>query len=262
MPSRNLAALLTLALAACAGGTGQVDAALADAGDGGTVIIPTSDAGGADVFYRLSISATPIYVNDVPTSSEKPVSGNILVQRNYQNVTDAVVTLNGTNVPYSSGGLYDVGGAGVTGLGPGSQLTIVATTSNPSDSHTLTLTCPTAIDFSSPAANSVTGDGQKLAVAWSPGIPYTAMRIVGGPLLGMFACFTKDSGDEVSYEGHGADFLDLTVGQTTQDFTVKGDCRRYLLELQYPGKTIQVLDSGGSDFGYCTVQHRIWLKGP
>ena len=78
-------------------------------------------------------------------------------------------------------------------------------------------------------------------------------------MVGFFACYTKDTGNEASQAGHGAWFESLTAGQTSQEITAPDGCKRYLLELQYPGETVQKLESDYSLVGVCTLQHRIWL---
>jgi hypothetical protein len=210
---------------------------------------------------QFIISATPIFVTDIPTSIEKQVSGNIAVQRNDEEVVDARVTVNGKEVPHWASGLYDVGEAGLSGLGPGSSITIEVT---PKDSETpfvLNIDCPPPIEFSSPQDGATIDPDQELSVSWSPGIPYDAMRIAGGPILGIFACYTRDTGGEVSALGHGEEFVSLEVGQTSQSISVDS-CRRYLLELQYPGEQVTQTEDGNYLTGYCSVRHRIWLWGP
>jgi hypothetical protein len=89
------------------------------------------------------------------------------------------------------------------------------------------------------------------------------MRIAGGALLGNYACYTQATGNEVTALGHGADFITLSAGQTSQSMDLD-ECKRYLLEVQYPGE--RVFDQDEDDpyafgIGYCTVRHRIWLYG-
>lgn len=269
MHIRSLSLVLLMVLAACSGGDPAPDAGLdggtaatLDAGDaGGTIVQPGADAGSADVFHRLSIATTPVYSTNITTGTEKPVSGNIMITRGSKDVTDAVVKLNGVQIPWWTAGLYDVDEAQVPALGPGATVTIEATTTDPPETRTLTFTCPPALDIAAPAANSLVTPNQEVDVTWSPGIPFDAMRAAGGPILGNYACFTKDSGNEVSAMGHGAEFISLTVGQTSQKVGL-GDCKRYLLELQYPGKMVTSNEGGGFDMGYCSVRHRVWLRGP
>jgi hypothetical protein len=210
---------------------------------------------------RYSIGATPIFVTDIPTALDQPVSGHILVTRNEEEVTDAHVTINGVDVPHWSGGLYDVGASGLADLGPGSNITIEVTPKDAAEPLTLSFSCPPPIEFSSPPENSLVNPDQDLSVSWSPGIPYDALRIAGGPILGIFACYTQATGSEVSAAGHGADFISLEVGQTSQSLPVD-HCRRYLLELQYPGEQVTKDEDGDFLFGYCTVRNRMWLQGP
>jgi hypothetical protein len=250
-----------LAVPACSSNQEGPDAGL----DASAVVLPgadasASDAGSADVSSRLAVSATPIFVTDIPTS-EKAVSGQVMVTRGSTDVQDALVTVNGVTIPHWTASLYDVDAVDVPGIGPGSTITIQATTTDPPETRTLTFTCPPAIEFTAPAANALIAASQILAVTWAPGIRYDAMRIAGGPILGFFACYTQATGSEVSSMGHGAEFLDLEVGQTSHDLAVNEGCKRYLLEIQYPGETVMVMERGAADMGYCSVRHRIWLRG-
>lgn len=210
----------------------------------------------------LVIGAMPIFVTDQPHGSEKPVSGNIMVTRGSEGVTDATVTLNGTIIPHWTDGLYDVEAADVPMIAPGSTVTIVATTADPQDSRTISFVCPPDIQFTSPTPTAIISGSQKLNVSWSPAIPYDhAMRIAGGAMVGIYACYIKQTGNEVSKLGHGAEFITLNAGQTNQSIDV-GDCRRYLLELQYPGdRVIKIEDDGAIHIGYCTQRRRMMLQG-
>lgn len=210
----------------------------------------------------LEIGATPIFVTDKPTENEKPVSGNIMITRSQEGVTDAIVKLNGILIPHKAEGLYDVSAVNVPLISPGAMVTIEATTVDPPDCRTLTFYCPPSLQFTSPDPGALVSSGQNLNVSWSPVIPYDhAMRMSGGAMLGVFACYTKPEGNEVSSMGHGSDFITLKAGQTNQS-VVLDECRRYLLELQYPGERVLVIeDDGAVQFGYCTQRRRMWLQG-
>lgn len=210
----------------------------------------------------LEIGATPIFVTDKPTSNEKPVSGNILITRSSEGVTDAIVKLNGVLIPHSGEGLYDVSAVDVPSIAPGSPVIIEATTADPEDSRELIFYCPPAVQFTSPDPGALVSSGQNLNVSWSPAIPYDhAMRMSGGAMLGVFACYTKPDGNEVSSMGHGSEFITLKAGQANQSVTLDA-CRRYLLELQYPGeRVITIEEDGAVQFGYCTQRRRMWLTG-
>lgn len=210
----------------------------------------------------LEIGATPIFVTDKPSANEKPVSGNILITRSSEGVTDAIVKLNGVLIPHSGDGLYDVAAVDVPSIAPGSPVIIEATTVDPPDSRELIFYCPPAVQFTSPNPGTLVSNGQNLNVTWSPAIPYDhAMRMSGGAMLGVFACYTKPEGNEVSSMGHGSDFITLKAGQTNQSITLEA-CRRYLLELQYPGERVLIIEEDGAvQFGYCTQRRRMWLMG-
>ncbi len=226
---------------------------------------PLSNRGNAGSYQYsapLSIGLTPLFVNDLPTSGEKHVSGTISVSKGSEGVTDATVTLNGTPIPHWTEGLYDVEAADIQGLGPDSTVTVVVTTADPQETKTLHVTCPPALEFVTPAENSLIGPNDSLTVNWAPGIPYDhAMRIAGGAMIGQFACYTQAEGSEVTSLGHGDWFVSLTAGQTSQAIEVD-DCRRYLIELQYPGEEVQIMEDDGTFlYGYCTIRNRMWLQG-
>jgi hypothetical protein len=204
----------------------------------------------------FSISAMPVSVIDTPTSGEAPVSGNIMVSRAGVLVKDAVVKVNGAEVP-SIGSFYDVAESGLSGLGPGSTITIEVTTTDPPETRSFTFDCPSAITIESPAPDSIIAPNQNLQVTWHPGISYDAPRMAGGPLLGNFMC---SSGSVVSGKGRGANFITLAVGQTSQAFPVDR-CGEYLLELQYPGAIVKVPAGDSFDIGYCSIRHRVRVYG-
>lgn len=210
----------------------------------------------------LTIGAMPIFVTDIPILSEKPVSGMITITRASEGVTDATVTLNGITIPHWSEGLYDVEAADVPAIAPGSAVTITASTTDPEDSRSITFYCPPSLQFTAPDPGTIVTSSQPLNVSWSPAIPYDhAMRIAGGAIVGIYACYTKQEGNEMSGLGHGADFITLTAGQTSQSFDVDA-CRRYMLELQYPGdRVIKIEDDGAIHIGYVSQRRRMLLQG-
>lgn len=221
--------------------------------DGGT------DAGQANA--PLEVSILPLTVTELPSSGEQAVDGLILVSRGSSDVADAVVTLNGTAIPYMSSGAYDVGAANLAAIAPGTTITVVATTANPPASQTLTFVCPPAITFTNPAGGATLTQGTTVNVTWTPGIPHDGFRIAGGPILGFFACYTKATGTTVTRAGHGSWFLDLEVGQTSQALEVTDQCARHLLEIQYPGELTTVTNGTSYNMGQCSYRHRVMLLG-
>ncbi|MBI5544381.1 MAG: hypothetical protein HY901_10855, partial [Deltaproteobacteria bacterium] len=212
------------------------------------------DAGGLEVLTE------GLYVTDVPVLSEKPIEGDILVHLEDKPRDDAVVKINGTVIPHAAPvagiarpGMYDVGAAGLTGIGAKTKVTLEARVGG--KTSTVSFTCPPEVAITSPAANSGARQGDNLAVTWTGTLE---AKTQFGPVVGVYACFTEATGNTVTALGHGSDFIHLVPGDTSATVPVKSVCARYLLELRAVGAQEFSAGSGG----VCYLQRRIWLKGP
>ncbi|MBI5495106.1 MAG: hypothetical protein HY904_08755 [Deltaproteobacteria bacterium] len=235
-----------------------------DAGDGGCGGGSSSsssgqpgDAGNPPPY--LSVGTAGIYATDNPVLGERAVEGDILVEWNGSPLAGATVTLNGSVIPPSAlgAGFYDVGEANLAALAGGSTLELVATATTDGGTQTaqVTFACPGEVAITSPAPGTVLTGGQAVDVTWSGTLTHSATF---GPAVGVYACFTQATGDQVSQLGHGDWFVHLTPGQSTAQVAVPPQCARLLMEIRAAGDT--VLSADNHSLGLCYLQRRSWMS--
>ncbi|MGC4114621.1 MAG: hypothetical protein QM765_08425 [Myxococcales bacterium] len=250
----------SLAAVGCGGGDPKVGGC--DAGDGGLCGSPnpngSADAGSTDVGPTLRV-VVPFGIALKPEhrlSTEKPVEGTLVVEVDNKDVTDAVVKVNGTLVPYSTADLFSPGYA-LEGtdlaLAPGQKAVIDVTVANPAKSLSFTIECPPDFSITSPADGSAV-QGAPLKVTWSPGVAIKSITgLVPAPVAGQYAC--KDKNGTFSRAGTGDWFKKLEKDQTEVTLDdVDDNCDLSLIEVRTSGN--YVYDDAGSS-GICFLHHRV-----
>jgi hypothetical protein len=204
----------------------------------------------------LTVGTAGIYVTPMPVSSERSVEGDVLVQYGEAIAIGATVRINGVTLPPSAlgEGFFDVGPE--TGLAMGSHVVMTATLVDAEGTHEamVEFDCPQTT-ITAPAAGAFFRAGDTATMTWTPPIEFES---VFGPAAGIYACFSRPTGDEVTMIGHGDWFIDLTEGQSNVDVPITADCARYVLEVRVVGDT--AVNHGS--VGMCYSQPRIVAVGP
>lgn len=243
-----------LLLGACEGSSEETDGGIillnGDAGLGGEDAGTQSQTGALAVSAALGVVLTDL----LALGEEKAVAGEIMVTRGSTGIEDAIVTFNGTTIPHWTGGLYSLEDVELAPVAPGSTLVIVARTTDPEETTTLTVECPGPVTITSPAAHTVVSDGQTIGVQWSGALTAEGRN---APYLGVRGCFI----DDTQVTRWSLDGLELELGQSSAQIAIDEDCAHHLLELRYVGEEVRDFHDGALNMGSCYVQHRIWLEG-
>ena len=245
----------------CGAACGHADAGVPnDAGDAGAWCSTCGPADGraGDSLPNLVI-VTPFGVSLIHEhliDVETPVEGTISVMRGGADVTDAVVTLNGTVLPYSNEAFPGYDTSAVDDLAPGDEMTIEATTSDPPQFASVSVTCPALFEITSPADGSAVV-GAPLTVTWSPPVAVKpTFTFVPAPVAGQYTCETSDG--TFSRLGTGDGFVPLDVGQSSVTLTdVDGNCDLSIIEVRTSSE-LGTDGSGGS--ALCYLHRRVQLK--
>jgi hypothetical protein len=209
----------------------------------------TSEPGG----LTLEVSVTHMDMLFVNTPG---LAGSVIVAEGGERVTDAKVTVNGTElVADDTLEFYLIGPGLISGVGAGQNVTVTATRGGKSAS--LTLPCPEEVSIVEPAENTLVNEGDNVTIKVSRPIlvePFSPVPIVG---VRMWVGGT-DNFREVGTATQLGTAAVLEDGATTA--TVKAPMKLsfddgYVTELSVPGKQI----TQGESSGECSLSRRVML---
>lgn len=242
----------------------NTDVADACSGDGELDCLGTNPGNDAAIAEeagdkRLSVSTLGIILTDKPLEPEMAISGTVMIDVDGEPAADGKLEVNGLPWP-GTGGSFELDTGPTPGFGPGETIELVATATVDGAEQTtsLTIQCPSAVDVTSPAENSLIASGQTLSVEWSGTLTDKGNPLYAAPIVGFYACLVNPTGNEATMLGHGDWFVELAPGQSSATVPVTSDCARYLMEIRAAGP----MAFSGHNLGYCFIQRRVWLKGP